>query len=155
MLKRILATVLASMIVFSAGCDYINPLDPIIQLGVFWVQGEANKYYNSDQETMIRATKDTLHELDFVILEEWPEEDYYWIKASDMASLDSPDSHFKIKIREVKERLTKVSVRVNVFGNKPYVEMLYRNIDRQPGVNQFVTLEGLNTAYTERSRPTH
>jgi hypothetical protein len=143
-----------SMIIFLAvamiGCDMINPISPIIQLGVFWLEGEAHKYYNTDQDTMVRSVKTTLKDLEFSILEERTIDDYYWIKATDGSG---SESHIKIKVREVKHNITKLSVRVNTFGDRPYVEMIYRHVDEEPGVKQFVTIEGLNTAYETRGRP--
>ena len=143
-----------SMIIFLAvamiGCEFINPISPIIQLGVFWLEGEAHKYYNTDQDTMVRSVKATLKDLEFSILEEETIDDYYWIKATDESG---SESHFKIKVREVKHNVTKLSIRVNTFGNRPYVEMIYRHVDKEPGVKQFVTIEGLNTAYETRGRP--
>jgi hypothetical protein len=143
-----------SVILFLAvamiGCDIINPISPIIQLGIFWIEGEAHKYYNTDQATMVKSVKTTLKDLEFTILEERPIDDYYWIKASDGSG---SESHFKIKIREVKHNITKLSIRVNTFGDHPYVELIYRHVDKQPGVEQFVSIEGLNTAYQERGRP--
>lgn len=139
------------------GCDFINPISPIIQIGMYWLEGEAHKYYNTDQATMVTSVKTSLKDLHFSILEEGPESDYYWIKATDgskvkLESGEMAESHFKIKIREVKQNITKLSVRVNTFGDNPYVEMFYRNVDKQPGVIQFTTIEELNAAYKQRDR---
>ena len=159
MFKRMSMAVMTALLVAMSGCELINPIGPIIQLGVFWFEGESHKYYNADQDTMIVAVKTTLKDLTFSILEEGPYGDYYWIKATDGSEVSingkMTESHFKIKIREVKNRITKISIRVNTFGNRPYVEMIYRHVDKQPGVEQFTTAEGLNAAYEKRNRPVH
>lgn len=160
MFKRMsMAIVTALLCVAVTSCEFFNPIGPIIQLGVFWLGGEAHKYYNTNQNTMIVAVKTTLKDLNFSILEEGPYKDYYWIKTTDGNKVsingEMMESHFKIKIREVKNNITKLSVRVNTFGNRPYVEMIYRHVDKQPGVEQFTTAEGLNAAYEKRGRPIH
>ena len=141
------------------GCEFFNPISPIIQIGVFWLEGEAHKYYNTDQEVVLEATKTVIRDLGFSIIEESQEDDYYWIKATDNSrkvKLESGEmvaSTFKIKVREVKQNITKLSVRVNTFGDRPYVEMLYRHVDKQPGVIQFTSERELNAAYRHRKRP--
>jgi hypothetical protein len=136
------------------GCSYMNPIGPLLQIGVYWLQGEAHKYYNTDQQTIIGAVKSSLAKLDLVILDEYNRDNYYWIKASDRASvsLGSREATFKIKIREVKERITKLSIRINTFGDREYAELIYRKVDVYPGVIQFHTVEELNTAYERRRR---
>ena len=159
MFKRMSMVVMTALLVAMSGCEFINPIGAIIQVGVFWLEGEAHKYYNTDQGTMVSAVKTTLEDLRFTILEESPYDNYYWIKATDGSKVSingkMTESHFKIKIREVRDRITKLSIRVNTFGNRPYVEMIYRHVDKQPGVKQFATAEGLNAAYRERNRPIH
>ena len=159
MFKRMSMVAMTALLVAMSGCEFINPIGSIIEVGTFWLEGEAHKYYNTDQDTMIIAVKTTLKDLHFSILEESPYDNYYWIKATDGNKVsvngEIVESHFKIKIREVKDRITKLSIRVNTFGNRPYVEMIYRHVDKQPGVKQFATAEGLNAAYRERNRPIH
>ncbi len=150
MFRRMLVMMTAILCVTMSGCEFFNPIGPIVQLGIFWFEGEAHKYYNTNQDTMVLAVKTTLKDLNFSIIEEGPHGDYYWIKATDGSN---GESHFKIKVREVKRNITKLSIRVNTFGNKPYVEMIYRHVDKQPGVEQFTTAEGLNAAYEKRGRP--
>jgi hypothetical protein len=153
MSTMILAAVLC---VGMAGCELFNPIGPIIQIGMYWVEGEAHKYYNTDQATITTAVKTVLDDLQFTILEEEAIDDYYWIKATDGSKVsingEMVESHFKIKIREVKHNITKLSIRVNTFGNRPYVEMIYRHVDKHPKVIQFTTVEELNAAYDKRDR---
>lgn len=142
MLKWIIAICLAVVV---AGCNFVAPIGPIIQLGVMWVEGEAHKYYNTDQETIHQATLAALQELDLVVNKEEEKDDMIYINAGDK-------DRFKIKIYAVREKTTKLSVRVDLMGDKPYAEMLYRHVDKQKDVEQFVTLKELNTALEERVR---
>lgn len=121
------------------GCQFINPIGPIIQLGVFWMEGEAHKYYNADQATVHRAVKDSLSELGLPLIREEVKGGTIHIRAGD-------DDRFKIKIVSVKPKVTKLSIRVNVFGDRPFAELIYRHVDRKPGVQDFATVEQLNTA---------
>lgn len=145
MLVRILAAavILTSLLV---GCDSpINPIGPIIQLGIYWLDGEAHKYYNTDHLIIRKATLDTLKELDIPVIRETEYDDYYYILAGD-------DDRFKIKIRSVRAKITKLSIRVNTFGDKPFAELIYRHLDKQQGVEQFTSLPELNTAMEHRRR---
>ena len=134
------------LLVTVAGCNLIAPIGPIIQLGIMWIEGEAHKYYNTDQETIHRATLAALKELDLVINKEEEKDGTIYINAGDA-------DRFKIKIYAVREKTTKLSIRVNIMGDQPYAEMVYRHVDDQKDVEQFVTLKELNTALEDRARP--
>ena len=62
------------------------------------------------------------------------------------------DDRFKISLNPVRHNITKVSILVNLLGDKPYAEMIYRHIDNQKDVIQFVTIKELNCAMEERLR---
>jgi len=126
------------------GCG-INPVVPLIQLGVFWMNREAQKYYNTPQEDLYKATRTALDELEFPVTDVSQDGEITVIKA------DAND-RFRIKLNPVRHNVTKVSILVNTLGDKPYAEMIYRHIDSQEGVIQFVTLEELNTAIEDRPR---
>lgn len=145
MSRRYIASFLLALTVIFTGCDMFNPIGPIIQLGVMWSNGEASKYYNTDQETIHIAVKDVLKDLEFTITEESDKGDYIWILAD-------ADDKFKIKIREVRHNITKLSIRVDTWGDRPYAEMIFRHVDREAGVKDFVTVKELNTALQERKR---
>lgn len=147
MFKKLLAPVLVGMMLLMTGCELFNPIGPIIQLGVMWIEGEAQKYYNVDQQTLIRATKDTLKELEFPIQKEEEDGSVYYITAGDEGS-----DRFKIKVTAVRHNVAKLSIRVNIMGDRPYAEMIYRHVDKQPGVIQFTSLAELNEAVTKPDR---
>lgn len=142
MWKLLLITVLCATM---AGCSMLIPISPIIQLGVFWMDREAQKYYNTDQEALYVAIRNALNELEFPITEV-DQEDEIWVIMADT------DDRFRIKLNPVRHNVTKVSILVNTLGDKPYAEMIYRHIDSQEGIVQFVSLEELNTAIDERPR---
>jgi hypothetical protein len=136
--------IVAALLVL-VGCSYMAPIGPIVQLGVMWIEGEAHKYYNTDRTTLHAAVKSALHELDLPIKEESKSNDTITIKAGD-------NDRFKIKVHQVRDKTTKLSIRVNIMGDKPYAEMIYRHVDKQSNVEQFASLKELNTALEDRPR---
>ena len=124
------------MMLFS-GCQYFNPIGPIISIGVYWVQGEAHKYYNTDYATTEKALINALAELKIPIRKQNPGSSKTVITAGD-------GDRFSIKIIQVKPEITKISIRVNIFGDHPFAELIYRHVDSQPGIKQFANLETLN-----------
>ena len=130
---------------FLLGCASFDPISPLIQIGVYWMEGEAHKYYHTEQSVLLPALRATLIELDLSIFKEEQKGDTTYIKAGD-------DDRFKIKVHAVRAETTKVSIRVNTFGDKPYTEMIYRHLDAQPGVEQFVSIEELQAAMRDDSR---
>lgn len=134
-----------SFLVTVCGCAALAPIGPIVSLGVAWVNGEASKYYASNLEEIHFATKNVLQEFNFKIIEEKIEENIVTIKTDD-------EDKFKIKIIGVRENITKLSIRINMMGDKPYAELIYRHVDKQPNVKQFVTLKDLNKQMDRQRR---
>lgn len=139
------AGMIALTLVLVLGCQYLAPIGPIMQLGVMWMNGEAHKYYNTDQETIAVAMREVLKKLDLPIVSEEEDGEILHIRAGDK-------DRFKIKLNAVRERTTKVSIRVNTMGDKEYAEMIYRHLDSKAGVVQFMSLKELNTAMERRRR---
>ena len=132
------------LFVLLVGCGPLNPLAPIgmlIDIGMYWVNGEAHKYYNCDQVTLYDATKVVIKDLDMVIESEEEEADYIHIKAR-----VGKDNLFKIKIHKITDKVSKLSIRINTWGDKPFAELFYKMTDKQPNVNEFETIEALEAA---------
>lgn len=96
---------------------------PIVTGVTMWYEGEAHKYYNEEARTLYRATKIALKELDHPIIKDEPIKNggYYFVAGE--------KDRFRIVIRQVKPHITEVKVRINIMGDKPYAELLYRQID--------------------------
>ncbi len=127
-------------------CQAFNPIGPIISLGVRWMDGVAEKYYDCPQSNLYIATKASILELGLPIVEEWQDGNTKYMKAGD-------DDRFKISVTAVRERISKVSIRVNLMGDKPYAELVFRHIDKKPEVTEFKSVEELNTAMDRQRRP--
>lgn len=130
---------------FLTGCEFVNPIAPLIQIGVYWLEGEAHKYYATEQSKICDAVKAVLDEFSLPILHEEQKGETIYIRAGD-------DDRFKIKVTAVRENVTKLSIRINTFGDKAYAEMIYRHVDQQPLVEQFASVDELNTAMEEQPR---
>lgn len=153
---RKLVLSLAFLFVSMAGCQYLSPIGPIIQLGIYWYEGEAHKYYQADQKTVRSALLETLKELNISVSNEEVKGNVIYIRAGGKVAGEgklglkdqqvSLDDRFKIKVTAVNNRVSKLSIRVNIFGDKPYAELIYRTVDRKQGIKVFKTLEELNTA---------
>lgn len=117
------------------GCGGIDPITPIVSGILMWVEGEAHKYYHNDSGTVYRAVKRACHELDYDISTNTPpdssegEQSYYLVAGG--------EDRFKINIRQVEGNITKLSVRVNFMGDKPYAELLYKKVDEQLNTIEF------------------
>lgn len=161
MLSRIALLLALLLAIPAVGCQGFNPVGPIISLGIYWKNGEAVKYYNTDQRTLVNALKASLQELDIPVNEETERDGTVVIRAGGavfVGDAGGPLDHkprtvhlrqedrFKIKVSAVKPKTTKLSIRVNTFGDRPYAEMVFRHVDAQPGVRQFATLAELNAA---------
>ena len=148
MLKQFL---IAVTIIACSGCqEIIAPIGPIISLGVLWHQGEASKYYATDQAVMHRSTKAVLEELKIHVSYEEIDDRTITIKAG---GEEKRDDRFKIKVIAVREGITKICIRVNNFGDKEFAELIYRHIDKQQGVEQFASVTSLNEAVNNQRRP--
>lgn len=125
------------------GC-WIGAIGPIISIGIMWLEGEATKYYNTPAPKMVQAMHLTLKELNIPVNKEYDKGTTHHISAGDKAD------RFSIKIYEVRKQVTKVCIRVNTMGDKPYAELIYRHLDQKDGVITFQSLEVLNRAVDGR-----
>jgi hypothetical protein len=118
---------------FFTGCA-ASPLmlvSPIVTGVIMWKEGEAHKYYNEEAHTLYRATKIALKELDHPITKDESNKDGgYYIVAGQ-------GDKFHIVIRQVKPHITEVRCRINFMGDKPYAELLYRQIDSNTNTIDF------------------
>ena len=104
-----------------------------------------SKIINIATKRQYQSAQDVLDELEMPINDERMSGEIQVIKCGD-------NDRFTISLNPVRHNVTKVSILVNLLGDKPYAEMIYRHIDAQDGVVQFVTVEELNTAIEERPR---
>lgn len=130
MKKNGVFSLLLTFLLGLSGCGPVDPaiiLSPIAELGIMWVNGEAIKYYEYDSVVVYRATKRSLRELGFPNITDKAEVDGYSIV----------DARFIIHVSAVRPGVTKLSIRVNIMGDKPFAELIYRNVDNHVGIIEF------------------
>ena len=104
---------------------------------IFWKNGEAQKYYQYDSVIMRHAVERALKKLNLPIKENKevkPVRDKY---GANYYLYATSNSRFKIKVYSTEKGITKVSIRVNTLGDKPYATLIYEEIDRQASVIDF------------------
>lgn len=108
---------------FIFGCT-VAPfvVSPIVTGVIMWKQGEAKKYYNDESKIIYRATKHALDDLGHKIINDEETKDGFYLVSGDK-------DKFKIRIRTVRPKITEVSIRINLMGDKPYAELIYSHID--------------------------
>lgn len=114
---------------FFSGCG-VNPIEIIVDGVIRWVEGEAHKYYNVDTPTLYRAVKRACHDLDYEIKKDKPSGSEFYLIAGN-------NDRFKIKIKRIEENISRLSVRVNFMGDKPYAELLYKKVDEELSTIEF------------------
>ena len=117
-------------LVMLIGCGPELLISPIINGVVYWMEGEAHKYYAHDPDAIYRATKRACLDLQHSIETDETEGNNYYILAGG-------NDRFKIKIRQVENGITEVKIRVNFMGDKPYAELIYKKIDYQLSIIEF------------------
>lgn len=124
-MKRLLLALLVAVspVVVFTGCIALPFIGPAISAYVAWDEGEAHAYYATDSYSAYRAVKRALGDLEYNITQD-DKTDYrtYYLVA------DSND-RFKITVTQVEPYVTKVSIRINFMGDKPYAELIYKELE--------------------------
>jgi hypothetical protein len=112
------------------GCGPEILIGPIINGVIYWMEGEAHKYYAHEPEILYRATKRACIELNHSIdTDEQHKNDYYIVAGG--------NNRFKINIEWVENGIAEVRIRIDFWGDKPYAELIYQKIDEQLSVIEF------------------
>jgi len=130
-MKKIVTLIIFSMIpFFFLSCEDAPIVGPIVNGVIYWKQGEAHKYYANDTDTLYRATKRSLMKLGYTIYTDEPMENGYFIRAGS-------NDRFKVKIVYTEPYVSNLKIRVNFWGDKPYAELIYQEVDAQVGTIEF------------------
>lgn len=122
------------LLMFS-GCGGISPLDPIsqgINLYLTWKDGEGHKYYLYDSDTVYRAVKRSCRKLGYQIERDDPptsNRNYYFIAGG--------NDRFKIKVDPAEKNISRLSIRINFWGDKQYAELIFKEVDDELSVIEF------------------
>lgn len=107
---------------FLLGCAGAAAVGPIITGYITWKNGEAHKYYEYSPEITYKSTKKALNYLKIPIEKVDEKEKEVYLVAGNK-------NRFKIKIVEVDPNISRLSIRINFMGDKPYAELIYKNVD--------------------------
>lgn len=115
---------------FMQGCAAIPILGPVVNLYIVWKNGEAQMYYESDSLTLYESTVRMLQNdgIEFESEDKGDGNYYILAKATD---------DIKITINKIEDRVTVVKIRINVMGDKPYAELLYKKLSEEINVIEY------------------
>lgn len=117
------------------GCSPTDIIGPAIQAYIMWKNGEGHMYFKTDRETAFEALKRTLVELNYDIA------DISTDRNGDYQLIATNRSRFKIKVTQVTNEITSVSIRVNFMGDKDYANLIYDSLSKQMNVIDFNTIK--------------
>lgn len=131
MRKTIIALFLGMTILFS-GCAAFSPLlliSPAVEGYIMWKDGEGVRYYNREGYEVYQALKIVLHNLSQKVTQDdiKAQGNFYLVSKSSKHS-------FKINVVGADTGVTALKIRIDFMGDKPYAELIYKNLDVQLGI---------------------
>lgn len=105
-------------------------IGPAVTGVVYWINGEAHKYYEEDSVVVYRATKHALAELGVPITKDQPSGTGFYILAG-------AENRFSINVTQQENSLSRASIRINYIGDKDFAELIYKKIDEQLSIIHF------------------
>jgi hypothetical protein len=113
-----------------SGCGPEILIGPIVTGVIYWVNGEAHKYYESESDIVYRSTKHALRELDQEITRDTEKNGQYKIIAGN-------ENRFSISIEKADKNITRLNIRINYIGDKDFAELIYKKVDEQINIIEF------------------
>lgn len=107
----------------NVGCEPTMIIGPIVTGVTYWIQGESHRYFPESKEIILNTTKHVLTENKLEIKNQYAKDNIYYINAG-------VRNRFKVKIETI-DNFTRLSIRINTFGDKDYTELLYKQIEKE------------------------
>jgi hypothetical protein len=107
----------------NVGCEPTMIIGPIVTGVTYWIQGESHRYFAENKEIILNTTKHVLIENKLEIKNQYTKNNVYYMDAG-------VRNRFKIKIETI-DNFTRLSMRINTFGDKDYTELLYKQIEEK------------------------
>lgn len=98
-------------------------IGPIVTGVTYWIQGESHRYFTENKEIILSTTKHVLIENKLEIKNQYTKNNVYYMDAG-------ARNRFKIKVETI-DNFTRLSIRINTFGDKDYTELLYKQIQEE------------------------
>ena len=119
------------------GCTALEPfVAPIVSAGVqayvMWKDGEASAFYACDLNTAYVSVKKVLSDMNYTIESDKPDE-----KGAYHIVAKSYKDTFKVTVLKTEDYVTEIKIRIDIMGNKPYAELIYKRLERQLDVIDF------------------
>lgn len=105
-------------------------IGPIVTGVIYWVNGEAHKYYENEPDVVYRATKHALTELGQEITKDTEKNGEYKVVAGN-------ENRLSISIEKVDKNITRLSIRINYIGDKDFAELVYKKVDERINIIEF------------------
>ena len=122
---------LTFLTLFVTGCGPELIIGPAINFFLVWKDGEAHKCYRHNSDTVYRAAKRSLREMNIPIIEDDNNDDldYYFIAGE--------NNRFKISVDHIEPQISRLSVRIDFMGDKQYAELFYKKVDEELSTIQY------------------
>lgn len=127
-MKNVVALILVCMM--CSGCVYLigASVGARVVAGAYeYVQGEVKRPYVASMHTTWMACQDALEDVGVELSESSTEEPTHWT----MKAMTKNGKKIKIALDTISKDITKVSVRVGIFGDETLSEMIHDAIARQ------------------------
>jgi hypothetical protein len=154
-MRTLVKLVLIFFLLSVAGCAATALVAPVAggisvayDLYVKWKDGEATKYYHYNTAVVHRALSMALHDLGIPVssdsagIDQKPEAPRRFFHKKQGTTkgfriLAGNNNKFKVKIEPVETDISRLKVRIDFWGDKPYVEALYQKVDEYLNVVTF------------------
>ena len=123
-MRNLITVILIFSIGIIGGCsDVFLPISPIISAYVAWKEGEAHAYFATDRLSAYKATLRAVGDLGYNVIDDTVQSsgNHYVVVGS--------NDRFKIKVVQIEPYVTRISIRVNFMGDKPYAELIYKHLE--------------------------
>lgn len=105
------------------GCEPSMIIGPIVTGVTYWIQGESHRYFMENKEIVYKTAKHVFLENKLQIKSEYVKNNIYYMDIGTR-------NRFRVKIETV-DNFTRLSIRINTFGDKDYTELLYKQIEEK------------------------
>jgi len=124
-MKKALVCMMMMLPLAFAGCEIIPIFGPAVNAYVAWRAGEGHAYFATDSRTAYKAVKRTVAKFEYPVHadEDKGDGDYY-VEVGE-------NDRFKINVVKIEPFISKVSIRVNFMGDKPYADLIFTELQDQ------------------------
>ena len=105
------------------GCEPSMIIGPIVTGVTYWIQGESHRYFSENKEIVYKTAKHVFLENKLQIKSEYIKNNIYYMDIGTR-------NRFRVKIETI-DNFTRLSIRINTFGDKDYTELLYKQIEEK------------------------